>query len=163
MSYQFRPLRWRDVRAAARWRYEGQYAFYDLPGGVLAMTYLTQQVLRLFGVIVYYAVLDEDGRLVGMFSFVRRDLEVEIGLAMRPDLTGRGRGLEFVRAGLDFARKRLGADAYRLNVARFNQRAIRVYERAGFRTVRTFTHIARGKPYEFLEMALRAREVYEGN
>src|SRR5690348_18506578 len=112
MSYRFRPLRWRDVRAAAHWRYEGQYAFYDLPGGVLAMTYLTQQVLRLFGVIVYYSVLDEDGGWVGMFWFVRRGLEVGIGLARRPGRTGQGWGRAFVRAGLDVGGKRLGAWAY---------------------------------------------------
>jgi hypothetical protein len=59
-------------------------------------------------------------------------------LGMRPDLTGRGLGEEFVHAGLRFARETYSPPAFRLTVATFNQRAIRVYERAGFEIVERF-------------------------
>ena len=57
---------------------------------------------------------------------------------MRPDLTERGLGAEFLRAGLRFAREVYSPPAFRLTVAAFNRRAIRAYERAGFETVETF-------------------------
>lgn len=51
---------------------------------------------------------------------------------MRPDITGQGRGGSFVRAGLRFLSQKEGIDQFRLVVASFNARAIRVYEKAGF-------------------------------
>jgi RimJ/RimL family protein N-acetyltransferase len=99
----------------------------------------------------YHAVTDPDGVLVGYFCFgvdatvpagrrlnLYAEDALDVGLGMRPDLTGRGLGLDFVRAGLDFARKVYAPAAFRLTVATFNQRAISVYERAGFKPARTF-------------------------
>lgn len=58
------------------------------------------------------------------------------------DLTGRGLGLEFFRTGPRFGRERYRPRLVQLHVAAFNERAIKVYERAGFREtsrhVRTF-------------------------
>jgi [ribosomal protein S18]-alanine N-acetyltransferase len=52
---------------------------------------------------------------------------------MRPDLTGRGLGLAFVRLHLEFAHERFPDRRVILAVADFNERARKVYERAGFR------------------------------
>src|SRR6266567_1297716 len=52
-----------------------------------------------------------------------------------PALTGRGLGESFVGTCLRFAATTLGAQGYTLAVAAFNQRAITVYVRAGFRKV----------------------------
>ena len=54
---------------------------------------------------------------------------------MRPDLTGRGLGLEFFLAGLAFAHERYRRSTRASDVAAFNERARRVYERAAFRIV----------------------------
>ena len=85
----------------------------------------------------YYAVFDERHALVGLFTFARTGQTVEVGLGMRPDLTGKGQGLAFLQAGLDFARRHYHPKTFRLSVAAFNQRAIRVYERAGFTVIST--------------------------
>ena len=152
MGYQFVPLRWRDVMAVARWRYPGAYAFYNGKLREMLLIRLAQVGLHLFGRTIYYSVLDSHGELAGIFSFVSRGSTVEIGLGMRPDLTGHGAGLEFLEAGLAFARQHLAPSSFRLDVARFNQRAIRVYERGGFIATRTFERRVGGNPYEFIEM-----------
>jgi [ribosomal protein S18]-alanine N-acetyltransferase len=61
--------------------------------------------------------------------------DLDYGLGLRPDLTGQGLGLEFFRAGVAFARERYQPQRVYLHVAEFNERARRVYERAGLSVV----------------------------
>jgi [ribosomal protein S18]-alanine N-acetyltransferase len=152
MRFHLRPLGWRDARAVATWHYDGPYAIYNLDTFEMLTAMLAQQVLNWLGAPYFYAVLDEESALVGMFQLARHGDTVEIGLAMRPDLTGKGLGLSFVQAGLDFGTERYAPAAFQLDVATFNQRAMRVYERAGFRRVRSFTKYFGGRPYEAVEM-----------
>ncbi len=94
----------------------------------------------------YYAAVDPHGELVGFFCFKRTaqvpagflagayddPTALDVGLGLRPDLTGRGLGLDFVEAGLSLAREVFNPPSFRLSVvATFNQRAIAVYERTG--------------------------------
>jgi RimJ/RimL family protein N-acetyltransferase len=65
----------------------------------------------------------------------RADGSVTIGLGLRPDLTGSGLGLPFVEAGLAMGRERFHPARFRLFVYAWNQRAITIYERAGFTMV----------------------------
>lgn len=157
VEFTFRPMRLRDALAAVRWRYPGAYAFYD-PGLSPIFVWLIEQPLRLFGLTVYYGVWNERGELTGIFSFAQRAEDIEIGVALRPDLTGQGRGigLAFVEAGLAFARRRLAPKRFTLDVATFNTRAMRVYERAGFRPTRTIVRRTRGRSVEYLEMEREA-------
>jgi [ribosomal protein S18]-alanine N-acetyltransferase len=76
----------------------------------------------------------------------------DLGLGLRPGLTGRGLGAPFVGACLRFAAAALGAQGYTLAVAAFNQRTITVYERAGFRKVEDYEHVTNGV-HAFIRMA----------
>jgi ribosomal-protein-alanine N-acetyltransferase len=153
MRFIFRQMNEQDARAIAEWHYEGSYAFYDMDQDADDLAELLNP--RSWEE-KYYAVLDEQGELAGFFDFTKEGKTVEIGLGLRPDLTGkrRGVGLEFVEAGLEFARNKYTASAFRLRVATFNRRAICVYEKAGFRPMRVFMHETNGGEHEFLEMVL---------
>jgi RimJ/RimL family protein N-acetyltransferase len=105
------------------WRYPPPYDFYD--GDVDPV--LNPE--RFFG------ACDEQGELVGFYYFEPKPPDLDYGLGLRPDLTGRGLGLEFFLAGLAFGRERYRPRRVFLHVAAFNERARRVYERAGFRVV----------------------------
>jgi [ribosomal protein S18]-alanine N-acetyltransferase len=59
-------------------------------------------------------------------------------------------------AGLEFARRRFSPDSFTLAVATFNQRAILVYERAGFSRNTVYKHNTNGGEYLFLSMAREA-------
>ena len=138
------------------WQYDGVYAFYNFGQFGPRAVALFQPILRYIGA-GYYAVEQAPDELVGVFSFHKQGSTVTIGLGMRPTLTGRGSGFEFVRAGLGFGRNLYAPEVFRLTVAIFNRRAIRVYERAGFIPGRRFIQHAHGRPQEFMEMTRPAK------
>ena len=107
----------------------------------------------------YFEALDEAGELIGFYYFEPNPPDLDYGLGLRPDLAGHGLGLQFFRTGLAFARDRYEPRRVFLHVAAFNERARRVYERAGFQVVsshvRTFERFG---DVEFLTMANSADE-----
>ena len=133
-----------DAEAISRWRYGEPYSMYD--GDPASVPSLLEPRFR------YHSVFDEGGELAGYFCFgedariptgrrlgvYEREEALDVGLGMRPDLTGLGLGTAFVRAGLRFAQDAYAPPAFRLTVAASNDRAIRVYERTGFVAVEEF-------------------------
>jgi RimJ/RimL family protein N-acetyltransferase len=126
----------------ASWRYPPPYDFYD------------GDVDPVLNPERFYAARGEADELIGFYYFEPNPPDLDYGLGLRPDLTGRGLGLEFFRAGLAFARDTYGPRRVLLHVAAFNERALRVYERAGFQVVsshvRTFDRFG---DVRFLTMA----------
>jgi ribosomal-protein-alanine N-acetyltransferase len=126
MVFRFAPLSHADVAVMRTWRYEEPYEEYDPAvddppelDGAPDMTWLA-------------ASLEGDDDLAG-FVMCRADGEaVEIGLGLRPDLTGRGLGVSFIDAIMAEVRSRRDPTAIWLDVFPWNARAITVYERCGF-------------------------------
>jgi [ribosomal protein S18]-alanine N-acetyltransferase len=143
-----------DAEAVASWHYPDPFSFYDWTADENDLAELLEPGLR---GEAYFAVDDDEGSLIGYFSFKPEGKTLVIGLGLRPDLTGRGLGGSFLVAGLEYGRERFGPDEFSLAVATFNGRAIKVYERAGFRPVRVYTHETNGGEWEFVEMRLSAR------
>jgi [ribosomal protein S18]-alanine N-acetyltransferase len=160
MRFDLRPMRWQDARRITRWRYPTPYTIYDLHTAEMRLVIYLHPLWRLAGVADFAAARDERDELVGMFQYMRHGSEIEIGLALRPDLTGQGLGLDFVRAGLAYGARRFRPAAFRLDVALFNERARRVYERAGFRALRTFPKRLGGETFEVLEMVCDVADAF---
>jgi RimJ/RimL family protein N-acetyltransferase len=125
----------------ATWRYDPPYDFYNGdPEPVLNPER-------------FFQVLDENDDLVGFLYFEQRGDALEYGLGLRPDLTGQGLGLEFFHFGLEFGRERYRPARVVTNVAEFNERARKIYERAGFRvTGRRIRDFARRGAVAFLDL-----------
>lgn len=64
---------------------------------------------------------------------IKKSLKSAIGLGMKPNLTGRGKGVEFVKAGIAYAKSKYNPKQIILSVAIFNQRAIKVYKKMDLR------------------------------
>lgn len=151
--YHFRPMGDEEAREISGWRYEPPYDFYDWTSDPDDLEELLDPERRKDA---YFSVFEEEGTLIGFFGIEAKDETVDVGLGLRPDLTGAGRGLDFVLAGLDFARELHSPTRFTLAVATFNERAIWVYERAGFRRGRVYTHNTNGGEFPFLAMARKA-------
>ena len=135
--------------AIAGWRYSPPYDFYDAIPDDPDLADLLRADFRRGR---YFEFVDATGNLVGFFEYKHEVKPLEIGLGLRPDLTGRGLGLNFVTAGMVFARSEFGAKSLSLSVAVFNERARKVYERAGFHPVEIYLHRINGIDHEFLRM-----------
>lgn len=139
------------LEIANSWKYEGEYAFYDMTADPEDYREIVSPDLRGGR---YFSVFDE-GVLTGFFCVEREGADVEIGLGLRPDLTGQGRGGHFLDEILRFVRENYDFDKIRLNVASFNERAIKVYERAGFAKTGTAQVHTNGGEFEFTLMELK--------
>jgi ribosomal-protein-alanine N-acetyltransferase len=155
----FGPMDEVSAREIFAWRYDPPYDFYNpKPDATDArIRHLLDPSKS------YYAISDKAGSLVGYCCF-GADAQVpggsygeaalDIGLGMRPSLTGQGRGLGFFTGILDFARREFAPSRFRVTVAAFNRRAMRVYEKAGFRPVQRFGRSGDG--IEFVIMTSRS-------
>ncbi|HEX8694524.1 MAG TPA: GNAT family protein [Longimicrobium sp.] len=144
-AFTFQPMDEESAREILAWRYAGLYAVYD-PG-----TGDPDAALRTFldPANAYFAVRDGDGALVAYWCF-GPDARVpggdyagealDVGGGVRPELTGRGRGLPLLEAALGFARERFHPPAFRVTVAEWNARALRACERAGFVVEQSFAN-----------------------
>jgi [ribosomal protein S18]-alanine N-acetyltransferase len=137
----------------AGWRYPAPYDCYDMTGADAAALAAADSG--------FFALTDETG-LIGFRSF-GADGQVpggtydasalDTGGGLRPDLTGQGRGRDAIAAGLEFGRQRFGPTAFRMTIAAFNTRALRVVAALGFRPAESFRGTADGRDYTILTRA----------
>lgn len=134
---------------AYNWHYDGKYAFYDMEADEEDLQEFIDPTQRGDGSFV----VKDNNEVIGFFSFNQTGSNaVDIGLGMRPDLTGKGEGNRFLEAGLAFAKSTYHPAAFTLSVATFNQRAIKVYKNLGFIELNTFMQDTNGSRYEFVKM-----------
>jgi ribosomal-protein-alanine N-acetyltransferase len=156
MSYQFHAMSDQEAQAISQWHYEPPYDSYDLeqdPEDLAEFLSAEKRAER------YFVVYDEQEHLIGFFVFTPGENGVlEIGLGLRPDLTGHGTGGHFITAGLEFAHDHLRPTTFALRVAAFNTRAKKIYERAGFIPRYTYEQQTNGGAYPFVYMTKAAIE-----
>jgi RimJ/RimL family protein N-acetyltransferase len=148
----FEPMDRASAVEVVHWHYDAPYDLYNLDA------YDVEETLSdlLDPLNAYYALRDERGKLVAFCCF-GPDAEVpggdyaaaalDVGLGVRPDLTGEGQGLDYVLAVLGFATAQFKPPAFRVTVALFNQRARRVWEKAGFAEVQRFRRGSDGRTF----------------
>ena len=82
------------------------------------------------------AAMDESDNPAGWVALTQKDGGVLLSFAMRPSLTGQGRGVQFVRACASLARERFGWDMpISAQVPASDRRTQHVLARIGFREV----------------------------
>ena len=153
MAYKFETMTQEQAEEIAfTWHYENKYSFYDLEADQEDLEEFLSQDKRGNSV---FAVLEKD-ELVAFLSVISVNPEtVDIGLGMRPDLTGKGKGLDFLKEGIEFIQLTSKPKAIGLSVATFNERAIKVYRKLGFEDSGLFMQETNGSTFEFLKMIYR--------
>lgn len=143
MTFTFRTLDENSAHTILGWKYEPPYNMYDLASSDPEETlqYLLDPQYAFHGIygrsseLEAFCSFGPDGQVNG------GDYDtpaLDIGLGVRPDLTGKGLGYQYVNAVIDFAYLTYSPDRLRVTIAAFNRRAMRVWERAGFQVVQIF-------------------------
>jgi RimJ/RimL family protein N-acetyltransferase len=149
------------AKAIANWKYEPPYSMYNMMDDSEEIEDITELMDG-----SYFSVRTSGAELIGFFCYGRNaqvgggveqgvyldGTALDIGLGLRPDLTGRGQGLAFLQAGIRFAEENYGADRLRLSVAVFNLRATALYKKAGFLPGQSFINRYGDNETEFLLM-----------
>jgi hypothetical protein len=114
-----------QIRSYIGWQYIGPYALYNLS----AEDEAAEVDFFLDPENGYFAILDDEGTLLGFCNFGAdarvpggdySDEAVDIGMGMRPDLTGKGKGALYAAAVFDFAKTRYSEKRHRVTIAEFN-------------------------------------------
>ncbi|MBQ9535904.1 MAG: GNAT family N-acetyltransferase [Clostridia bacterium] len=131
------------------WRYEGEYAIYD------NIPYDEQKRLgRGFANPRnnFFSFYDGE-RIIGFVNLIDEGREVFFGIGVSPELCGQGYGQRMARAACGIASELFGEKPLYLEVRTWNSRAVRCYEKAGFRIVGTpFEQITGGGAGTFYRM-----------
>lgn len=156
-ALKFRPFTEQDALAAASWRYPEPYASYDLDPwdrNVVAALLREQNqyhaILRDDETVGFYC-LGEDARIPG-WDYDASALD--LGMGLRPDITGQGQGSLYMAAVVFHLRQQKPGVTIRASVASWNHRAIRLCESAGFQLIAKFTATRKSRT-EYLVLALK--------
>ena len=154
MELVFRPLtQIHALEIANEWKYDGIYTFYDMTADAEDYEEFIDEHLR--NQNDHYEAL-ENHTLFGFFCVIQENASIEIGLGMRPDVCGKGKGKQFVKQILDFLGHNYKFDTLVMHVASFNQRAIKVYRSCGFKDSGITKRRSNGGVYEFLTLVKKA-------
>ena len=158
MFYTFQKMTEENAQIIVQWRYKAPYNYYN-PDPRCAKEN-TQRLLIPHN--PYYSINNANQGLTGFCCFGSegqvsggdyRAEALDIGLGLHPELTGLGKGRDFLNAILDFATQTFSPSAFRVTVAEFNSRAIRLYENSEFERVGRFQSRSDGRM--FIQMATR--------
>lgn len=144
-----------DFQQIVRWQYPPPYETYTIPESDW------EESIAYFHELAdnFVVIFDDDDTLLGFCSF-GADGQVaggdysadalDIGMGMRPDLTGKGQGKRYLAAVLDYAQNAFQPAALRATIAAFNERAQNMVKRAGFTQTGRFTAPTTGRAFLIL-------------
>lgn len=158
MHLKVQPLNECDAWEITRWSYDAPYDFYNLSPSEIEQNvhYFLDIRNNFYGIFevqenfVGYCSFGQDGQVLGG-DYDEQGLD--IGMGIRPELTGQGQGVRYVEAVLDFARQMFAPALFRVTIAELNQRAVRVWQKAGFHIIKHFKH-----PSQNLSFVILVRE-----
>lgn len=152
MQFNLYPMPIEDARQIVQWQYESPYDVYTIISDDMEeeVQYYTDPANGYYSLVqgaelIGFACYGNEGQVPG--GDYSADI-LDVGIGIRPDLTGQGMGNYYAEAVFKFARIELKATALRTTIAEFNKRSQRVVEKAGFQRMEVFAKKDSDKYYE---------------
>ena len=163
MKLIFKPLNREQAIVILNWRYIYPYDRYNFDANTFKqdLSYLLDRQNAFFAILDLheelqgYCSFGSDGRVLGGQYDTNA---LDIGMGVRPNLTGRGNGKQYARSVVEYGIRLYKAKQLRVTIAKFNQRAQRVWKQLGFEQVEKFTKV--GTEDEFIIM-IRAVSAFQ--
>lgn len=157
-SFQYFKMTEQYASLIAGWTYEEPYSLYSMDGGLDDISELMNgdyfYVLDYANELIGFICTGNSARVPGGYQIgiYNDELYIDLGLGLKPELTGKGYGEPFLINSLQFIKDEYDKSDVQLVVAAFNERAIKVYERVGFIKGQSFKSKVSGQDIDFLVM-----------
>lgn len=159
LNITYRPADKKSAREFVQWEYPPPYDIYNNPTEQLAdaVHYNIDPTNNV------YAMFDQEDALIGYCSYGDdgqvpggdySEDALDIGLMIKPALTGQGMGSQFVKDVIRNGIEKYAPKILRVTIAAFNKRALRVWEKNGFIRTQTFNRSRDG-----MEFVIMMKEV----
>ncbi len=143
MSYKNKKMNIEEAVAISKWIYPKPYEIYSFDGSQSAIDEFINEG---------YCSIYQDSDLIGYYctgksaqvptdeskEIYSNDNYIDFGLGMKPQLTGIGKGRDFLTFIIERIKKEYPHKKLRLTVALFNKRAIHLYQSFGFKEIFEF-------------------------
>jgi len=146
MKMNVQPLTAGHAEVISSWVYEGEYSIYNHDECIVDECHFA--FLSDEGELLGYMCFGEEARIPTVEENVYCGDFLDIGLHIRPDLTGKGLGKLFLKTCIEHAE----GNSIRAAIASFNSRAINLCVSAGFVVKQEVTH--RNTGYKFTIVTL---------
>jgi RimJ/RimL family protein N-acetyltransferase len=149
------------ARDITQWRYDEPYTMYSLQDQTAVdevVSYLTDPENRIYRIdnaehaLLAFCSFGDDAQ-VGGGDYDEEAFDV--GLGLRPSLTGKGLGPAMIAEVLQFALDHFEVRLFRATIAGFNERAQKAWQKNGFVITQDFARTFDKKPFVILTRPAR--------
>lgn len=104
-------------------------------------------------ILIGYFCFGNAAKIFNKYDNIYTDEDyLDIGIGLNPQFCNSGRGYNFFSKAMKVGRKLYEQEKFRLTVAQFNKRAIKVYKKYGFREKNSFESKRKNKTVKFITM-----------
>jgi ribosomal-protein-alanine N-acetyltransferase len=160
MDVYFSPMDEDSARQIALWQYDPPWDVDNIPAEKIE-----QHLDSVFGPAnTFYCMREAQGHLCGYVSLGDDgqvpggdygQSAIDIGMGIRPELTGKGNGEKFVVSIIEFIIEKYTPDRLRVTIAEFNPRAQKVWRKNKFQATQRFIRVTDGMPFILMTRTIR--------
>lgn len=140
----------------ANWEYKPPYDIYNMSGKEEAVEKILSNDYYKYSyknILIGYFCFGNAAKVFNNKENIYKDEDyLDIGIGLNPQFCNSGRGYNFFSKAIKAGNELYEQKKFRLTVAQFNKRAIKVYKKYGFRENNSFEAKQDNKTVQFLTM-----------
>lgn len=144
------------AKKIANWEYQPPYDIYNMDGKKESVEEILSNDYYKYSykdILIGYFCFGDVAKVSNNNENIYKDEDyLDIGIGLNPQFCNSGKGYNFFSKAIKVGRELYEQKKFRLTVAQFNKRAIKVYKKYGFRENNRFEKQEQDKTVEFITM-----------